>query len=119
MPWVTVAVIVQLVSQVAGALRVMTGGLSLQLWTSSVGALTFEVVELLLLAMLALPPLKMSMFQKAALPLVTTCLAKAGVQLVAILPETLSVVAEVLFLAVPPTYHDGYRSLAGLGSISP
>src|SRR4051794_40787939 len=69
--------------------------------------------------MFCLPPLKISIFQVAALALLTNSLAAAGVQFVAILFETLSIVADVLLVFLPPTYHEGNRSLVGLGSMSP
>ncbi len=64
----TVAVMVQLVSQESGAVNVTVGGLSLQLCTSSVGVLPL-VVPLLPAPTLEWPPLKISAFQVAALPL--------------------------------------------------
>ena len=62
-----VAVIVQLLLHSAGAVSVIVGGLSLQLWTSSVGL--DEVVLPVAVPVLidVLPPLKMSTFQNATL----------------------------------------------------
>lgn len=91
-PAVTVAVIVHPpspASQVDGAVTVIEGGVSLQLWTSSV-ALDVEALDELL--ELGEPPFHKSTFQVAALLLPRVCRASSGVQLVAILPVTLSVV---------------------------
>jgi hypothetical protein len=85
-PALAVAVMVQLVSQEAGAVSVMEGGESLQLWTSSV-ALTLAA-----LPVLAPPLMKASMEKALTLLLPWVCLAAAGVQLVANLPDTMSIV---------------------------
>jgi hypothetical protein len=61
----------------------------------------------LLAPTLCLPPLKMSIFQEAALLLADVSLAAGGVQLVASLLETLSIVAELALLPLPPAYHEG------------
>ena len=92
---------------------VIDGGESSQLWTSSVALLDPAV-----LLLLVLPPFHKSIFQLLTLLLVNVCRANVGVQLVAILPDTLSVVWLVLAVDLG-WYHDGKRSLAGLGTISP
>jgi hypothetical protein len=109
-PWVTVAVIVQVWLQLSGAVRVTVGGLSLQLWTSSVAEeLVLALVLLEPVPIFCLPPLKISMFHEAALELAAKFLARGGVQLVATLPDTLSIVWEEFLAAAapPPMYQPG------------
>lgn len=100
-------------SQFDGAVMVIDGGVSLQLWISSVALL--DAVVLLLLV---LPPFHKSTFQLLALLLLSVWRASSGVQLVATLLVTLSVVCEVLAVDFGE-YHDGNRSLTGLGTTSP
>lgn len=85
----TVAVIVHVTSHDGGVVRVTVGGLSLQLWTSSLA--DEELLEpLLLVPTEFLPPLKISAFQEAAFVPVTLSLASGGVHVVATLFDTLS-----------------------------
>src|ERR1700689_2848766 len=119
-----VAVTVQLVSQVIGepAFKVTVGGLSLQLCTLSVKAVVLVLIAALVAAppILAFPPLKMSIFQLLAPPVDIVSRAKAGVKLVAVNPETLSILCEVLLPELlPPTYQDGYTSSVGPGTSAP
>src|ERR1700761_9110952 len=72
------------------AVIVAVGAVSLQLCTSSLPCVLVLVDDSVVLG---LPPMNRSTFQLATLPPVV-CLARSGVQLVANLPETLSIVAE-------------------------
>ena len=91
------------------AVMVADGWASLQLWMSSLPS--FGAVPPVL------PPMKTSTFQLAALLLILDCLASSGVQLVASLPDTLSVICDALLDL--PTYHEGTKSTDGLGMTCP
>src|SRR4051794_13623415 len=92
----------------------MLGLLSLQLWTSSV-AEVLAGAELLLLFFFASTNISTEKLEVLALPAVS--LAASGVQSVATLLETLSITCDVLLAVDFDLYHEGNRSVAGLGSL--
>src|SRR5438105_3730772 len=110
-PASAVTLMVQLPLQLDGALTMLTDGGESPQWCTSSVALDLEPP--------LLPPFTNISIEKALeSALLSVFLARAGVQSVAILLDTMSMVWLPLFLALP-VYHDGNKSALGLGSCEP